>query len=52
MVLAARALVFYLFAVLGVVLFGTNDPWHYGSLHRAMLTLFRVSTFEDWTDVM
>ena len=43
---------FYLFAILGVFLFGENDPWHYGRLHRAMLTLFRLSTFEDWTDVM
>jgi len=45
-------LVFYLFAVLGVSLFRDNDPWHFGKLHRAMLTLFRIATYEDWTDVM
>jgi hypothetical protein len=45
-------LVFYLFAVLGVSMFRANDPWHFGELHRAMLTLFRIATYEDWTDVM
>jgi hypothetical protein len=44
--------VFYLFAVLGVSMFRANDPWHFGKLDRAMLTLFRVATYEDWTDVM
>jgi len=44
--------VFYLFAILGMMLFEENDPWHYGKLHRALLTLMRISTFEDWTDVM
>ena len=45
-------LVFYLFAVLGVSMFSVNDPWHFGKLDRAMLTLFRIATYEDWTDVM
>merc|ERR1712072_1345848 len=58
-------IVFYLFAILAVMLFcknpheprdspdySCNDPWHFGTLHEAMLTLFRVCTFEDWTDVM
>ena len=43
---------FSLFAVAGMILFASNDPFHFGLLHRALLTLFRVSTFEDWTDVM
>ena len=43
---------FYLFAIVGVTNFGTNDPWHFGSLHVAFLTLFRMSTLEDWTDIM
>ena len=29
-----------------------NDPWHFKDLHTAFITLFRMSTFEDWTDVM
>ena len=45
-------LVFYVFAILGMTLFRKNDPWHFGTLARAMLTLFRCSTLEDWTDVM
>ena len=34
------------------MLFKVNDPWHFGSLHVAMLSLFRASTLEDWTDLM
>lgn len=45
-------LLFYLFAVLGVSVFGFNDPVHFGTLHMAFITLFRCSTLEDWTDVM
>jgi len=45
-------LVFYMFAILGMILFEQNDPWHFGTLHLAMLTLFRASTLEDWTDIM
>jgi len=45
-------LVFYVFAILGMTLFKKNDPWHFGTLAKAMLTLFRCSTLEDWTDVM
>ena len=32
--------------------FSRNDPVHYCDLPRSMLTLFRVLTLEDWTDVM
>ncbi len=45
-------LCYYVFAIVAIELFRENDPWHFGSLHVAMLTLFRVSTLEDWTDVM
>jgi len=44
--------VFYMFAIGGMMLFASNDEWHFGRLHRALLTLFRIATFEDWTDVM
>ncbi|GMI03798.1 hypothetical protein TrLO_g11007 [Triparma laevis f. longispina] len=43
---------FYFFAIVGMIFFGQNDPWHFGSLHVTMLTLFRASTLEDWTDIM
>ena len=45
-------LVFFFFAVCGVILFRQNDPWHFGNVHLALLTLFRCATLEDWTDVM
>merc|ERR1719453_318738 len=45
-------MVFYMFAIGGILLFRENDPTHFGTLHIALLTLFRRSTFEDWTDVM
>lgn len=35
-----------------MMMFRYNDPYHFGELHRSLLTLFRVATFEDWTDVM
>ena len=43
---------FYFFAIVGMIFFSQNDPWHFGSLHMTMLTLFRASTLEDWTDIM
>ena len=43
---------FYVYAVMGVFLFRGNDPVHFENLQTAMLTLFRVVTLEDWTDVM
>lgn len=46
------ALHFYVYAVMGVYLFRGNDPIHFQDLPRAMLSLFRVVTLEDWTDVM
>ncbi|QGJ70035.1 Voltage-gated sodium channel subunit [Planctomycetales bacterium 10988] len=46
------ALHFYVYAVLAVFLFRDNDPVHFRDLQTAMLSLFRVVTLEDWTDVM
>jgi voltage-gated sodium channel len=43
---------FYIYAVLGVFLFGANDPVHFGSLGNSMLTLFQVLTLEGWADIM
>ena len=44
--------IFYVYAVAGVHLFRHHDPVHWDSLGTALLTLFRVMTLEDWTDVM
>jgi voltage-gated sodium channel len=43
---------FYIYAVMGVFMFRGNDPVHFQDLSTALLTLFRVVTLEDWTDVM
>jgi len=43
---------FYVYAVMGVFLFRDNDPVHFEALPTAMLSLFRVVTLEDWTDIM
>ena len=51
-ILILLLLIFYLFAIISVITFGQNDPIHFGSLHMAMVTLFRMSTMEDWTDIM
>lgn len=45
-------LMFYVYGVMGVFLFGGNDPLHFRDLQTAMLSLFRVVTLEDWTDIM
>ena len=46
------SVIFYIYAVMGVFLFKVNDPVHFGTLQLSLLTLFRVVTLEDWTDVM
>lgn len=43
---------FYIYAVMGTQFFRGNDPGHFGNLGLSCLTLFRVVTLEDWTDVM
>ena len=45
-------LVLFLYGVIGVTLFRSNDPAHFGNLLLSMLTLFRCTTLEDWSDVM
>jgi len=45
-------IIYYIYAALGSYLFSTIDPELWGNIAISMLTLFRVMTFEDWTDVM
>ena len=46
------SLLFYVYAIIGVFLFGTSDPMHFGDLHHTLVTLFKVLTLEGWTDIM
>lgn len=45
-------ILFFVYAVLGVFVFGSSDPTHFGDLHHAMITLFQIFTLEGWTDIM
>ncbi|MFT4714366.1 MAG: voltage-gated sodium channel [Candidatus Azotimanducaceae bacterium] len=45
-------IIFYIYAAVGSLFFESINPFLWGDIARAMLTLFRVMTFEDWTDVM
>jgi len=45
-------LLFYIYAAMAVFIYGENDPVHFDNLHLSMLSLFRVVTLEDWTDIM
>jgi voltage-gated sodium channel len=46
------AILFYVYAIVGVFVFGASDPMHFGDLHHTMVTLFKVLTLEGWTDIM
>ncbi|MBA4502735.1 ion transporter [Marinobacterium marinum] len=45
-------IIFYIYAAIGSFMFNGIDPVLWGNISISMLTLFRVATFEDWTDVM
>ncbi|MEE2002756.1 ion transporter [Alkalimonas sp. MEB108] len=45
-------IIFYIFAAVGSIFFAHIDEFLWGDIAISMLTLFRVATFEDWTDVM
>lgn len=45
-------IIFYIYAAIGSIFFDDINPELWGNISISMLTLFRVSTFEDWTDVM
>ena len=45
-------ILFYIYAAIGSIFFGNINPALWDNISVSMLTLFRVATFEDWTDVM
>lgn len=45
-------IIFYIYAAVGSTFFAQVNPTLWGDIAISMLTLFRVMTFEDWTDVM
>ena len=51
-VMALMFIIFYIYAAIGSLIFEDINPVLWGDISIAMLTLFRVMTLEDWTDVM
>lgn len=45
-------IIFYIYAAFGNMFYGEINEDLWGDISIALLTLFRVATFEDWTDVM
>lgn len=45
-------IIFYIYAAIGALFFDHVNPVLWGNISISLLTLFRVATFEDWTDVM
>ena len=46
---ALLMLVFYIFAVMGTMLFGEQFPEYWGSLGASFFTLFQIMTLESWS---
>ena len=46
------SIIFYIYAVAGYHLFHQIDPLHWRNLGISCITLFRIVTLEDWTDIM
>lgn len=51
-IVALMFIIFYIYAAIGSTFFAAINPVLWDDISIAMLTLFRVMTFEDWTDVM
>jgi len=45
-------IILFTYGAMGVYFFADNDPFHFGTLPNALLSLFRVITFSNWTDIM
>ncbi|MFF4825482.1 ion transporter [Streptomyces sp. NPDC001312] len=50
--LLVGALLLYVYAMVGWVFFGSHDPEHYGSIGRAVLTLFLLMTLDGIGDAV
>ncbi len=45
------SLIFYIYAIIGIQLFGQHAPHQFGSLSAAMLSLFQMITLDAWSDL-
>ena len=46
------SILFYLYGVIGTMMFGATSPDHFGRIDRTLLTLFGIVTLEGWVEVM
>ena len=44
--------IFYMYGAVGSMFFNTVDPDLWGNISVAMITMFRVVTFDNWSEVM
>ena len=51
-IMMLMSIVVYIYAVVGYHLFHEADPTHWRNLGISLLSLFRIITLEDWTDIM
>ena len=51
-VIILMSIIFYVYGVAGYHLFHEADPTHWRNLGISLLSLFRIVTLEDWTDIM
>ncbi len=51
-IVVLTSLLTYIYAIVGYQLFSEHDPMHWHNLGTSLLSLFRVVTLEDWTDIM
>ncbi len=45
-------ILFYVYAIVGLFVFGEKDPMPFDDMHHAFVTLFKVLTLEGWTEIM
>lgn len=51
-IMLLMGVIFYIYGVAGQMLFHEHDPEHWRNIGISLLTLFRIVTLEDWTDLM
>ncbi|MCL5050822.1 MAG: ion transporter [Firmicutes bacterium] len=45
-------IIFYIYGAIGSFIFRDINPFYWDNISIAVLTLFRISTFESWTSIM
>ncbi len=45
------ALIFYIYAITGIHLFGGHSAEHFGSLPASLMSLFQMITLDNWTEL-